>query len=134
MARRLELAERSAESPHPMSEDKRTAERDMDARPYSADEARVAKFFFDRGTGSGDDPIGAILASHAYTTAELTRLRKERDELVEALMPLARWAYDQTQKPSIAECERAFQVYAKATTPDGLAALARARDSGTTEG
>ena len=46
--------------------------RDFDARPYSEDEARVARFFMDEvGIGGGEDPIGAILASHV----ELARQR-----------------------------------------------------------
>lgn len=42
------------------------AERDFDTHPYSADEERVAKFFFDRGVGGGSDPIGALLAGYTY--------------------------------------------------------------------
>lgn len=41
-------------------------ERDLDKNPYSIDEQRVVLFFFERGTGGGDDPIGYILASHQY--------------------------------------------------------------------
>lgn len=40
--------------------------RDMRKKPYSKDEARVAAYFFARGTGGGDDPIGSILASHSF--------------------------------------------------------------------
>jgi hypothetical protein len=50
--------------------------RDLDKNPYSKDEARVAKFFFDRGTGGGDDPIGALIASHEYLAHERNELRK----------------------------------------------------------
>lgn len=39
--------------------------RDLDDRPYTPDEARAAKFFFEAGTGGGDDPIGALIASHS---------------------------------------------------------------------
>lgn len=49
--------------------------RDMGKNPYSPDEARVAKFFFDKGVGGGDDPIGALLASHEYLVAERNLLR-----------------------------------------------------------
>jgi hypothetical protein len=45
-------------------------ERDLDKNPYSTDEQRVAEYFFRCGTGGGDDPIGALLASHAYVVAE----------------------------------------------------------------
>jgi hypothetical protein len=50
--------------------------RDLDSNPYSADEARVAKFFFDKGLGGGDDPIGALMASHEYLVHEGNELRK----------------------------------------------------------
>ena len=50
--------------------------RDLDARPYSADEQRVADFIFERGFGGGDDPIGFILASYDLLThAVLTEHR-----------------------------------------------------------
>lgn len=55
--------------------------RDLDKNPYSEAEQRVAQFFFDRGTGGGDDPIGAILASHQA-------LADQRNEL-------QRWRHDQ---------------------------------------
>lgn len=50
--------------------------RDLDIQPYSADEKRVAEFFFECGVGGGDDPIGNIIASHAYLAAERNRYRK----------------------------------------------------------
>ena len=50
--------------------------RDIEKQPYSPDEARVAKFFVDAGVGGGDDPIGTILASHAYAAAQRNRLRE----------------------------------------------------------
>lgn len=53
--------------------------RDIDKQPYSPDEARVAKFFADRGTGGGDDPIGSILACHEYLIAQ----RKEMQAALE---------------------------------------------------
>lgn len=59
--------------------------RDLDTKPYSADEQRVAKFFFDRGTGGGDDPIGAMLAGYAYIVEERKHLRA-------ALKPFAEFA------------------------------------------
>jgi hypothetical protein len=56
--------------------------RDIEKDPYSKDEARVAKFFSDAGTGGGDDPIGSILASHAYAMAERNRFRTALLEIV----------------------------------------------------
>jgi hypothetical protein len=42
------------------------SERDLDKNPYSPDEQRIAQFFFERGLGGGDDPVGFILSSYAY--------------------------------------------------------------------
>lgn len=50
--------------------------RDMDKHPYSPDEARVARFFFDLGVGGGDDPIGYLIASHQSLVAERNELRE----------------------------------------------------------
>lgn len=50
--------------------------RDIEANPYSTDEQRVAKFFFDKGIGGGDDPIGSLMASHEYLNAQRLRYRK----------------------------------------------------------
>jgi hypothetical protein len=50
--------------------------RDIVAQPYSPDEARVAKFFFDEcHIGGGDDPIGFIIASHAVLATSRALLR-----------------------------------------------------------
>lgn len=57
--------------------------RDLDEKPYSPDEQRVAKFFADAGTGGGDDPIGAILASHAYLAAKRNQMRKTLTSIVD---------------------------------------------------
>lgn len=51
--------------------------RDMDKNPYSPDEKRVAEFFFERGVGGGDDPIGFILASYAMLIEERNMLRRQ---------------------------------------------------------
>ena len=43
--------------------------RDFEKNPYSPDEARVAKYLCERTGGSiggGDDPIGFLIASHAF--------------------------------------------------------------------
>jgi hypothetical protein len=50
--------------------------RDLDEKPYSEDEKRVAKFFFDKGVGGGDDPIGALMASHEMLVAQRNALAK----------------------------------------------------------
>jgi hypothetical protein len=50
--------------------------RDLEKQPYTADEQRVAEFFSECGVGGGDDPIGSIIASHAYLAAERNRYRK----------------------------------------------------------
>jgi len=49
--------------------------RDIKKNSYSSDEMRVAEFFYDRGLGGGDDPIGFLLASYAYLVAERNELR-----------------------------------------------------------
>ncbi len=46
-------------------------ERDFDQNPYSKDEERVAKYLVDlTGIGAGDDPIGFLISSHAFLSAE----------------------------------------------------------------
>jgi hypothetical protein len=60
--------------------------RDIEKSPYSADEQRVAKYFFDRGVGGGDDPIGSLMASHAYAMAQLAELRAKLDEMYSAMV------------------------------------------------
>lgn len=66
--------------------------RDMRKKPYSKDEARVAAYFFARGTGGGDDPIGSILASHSFAIeqrniykAALETLRGELEHAIAAV-------------------------------------------------
>ncbi len=56
-------------------------ERNLEEKPYSEDEKRVAKFFHERGVGGGDDPIGFILASYAYLVEERNDLRSELNRL-----------------------------------------------------
>jgi len=56
--------------------------RDLDQRPYSTDEKRVANFFADFGVGGGDDPIGFLLASYSMLIAERKELRKEVERLL----------------------------------------------------
>lgn len=52
------------------------SERDIDKNPYSTDEARVAKWFCERGIGGGDDPIGALMSLHEFAMAELRAFRE----------------------------------------------------------
>jgi hypothetical protein len=56
-------------------------ERNMVARPYSADEERVVKYIVDlTDIGGGPDPIGFLIASH---NALVERLRAGRAAVVE---------------------------------------------------
>ena len=43
-------------------------DRDFDASPYERQEQRVAEYLSSLGIGGGDDPIGFLIASHAYKT------------------------------------------------------------------
>lgn len=56
------------------------SERDTDRYPYSPDEARVARWFFDKGIGGGDDPIGSLIASHEVLAAERKQLRAQVED------------------------------------------------------
>lgn len=47
--------------------------RDMEARPYSADELRVVEYIrsvTNNNVGAGDDPIGFLLVAHALAVRE----------------------------------------------------------------
>ena len=69
--------------------------RDFDLNPYSPDEARVAKFFSKLGIGGGDDPIGALLASHAMLAAERkSPANGEVDRLRRGLQMIAAMEYE----------------------------------------
>lgn len=49
--------------------------RDIDEKPYSADELRVARWWSERvGVGGGDDPIGGLIASHETVVWQRNRL------------------------------------------------------------
>jgi hypothetical protein len=61
--------------PIPAPHQKEILMRDLEKNPYTADEQRVARFFFDKGVGGGDDPIGSLMASHEYLVAERNELR-----------------------------------------------------------
>lgn len=56
--------------------------RDFDAKPYSADELRVAKWFSGKGLGGGDDPIGAMIASHEHLAWERQQLRTALERII----------------------------------------------------
>lgn len=55
-------------------------DRDLDEKPYSEDEKRVAAWFFKHGIGGGSDPIGALIASHELMAAQR---RQAMDVLIE---------------------------------------------------
>lgn len=45
--------------------------RDLDKRPYSIDEKRVAEWWATKiGVGGGDDPIGCLIVSHECMAAD----------------------------------------------------------------
>ena len=50
--------------------------RDLDKQPYSPDEARVAQFFSRLSVDGGDDPIGALIASHAGLAAQCDEMEQ----------------------------------------------------------
>lgn len=56
--------------------------RDLDKNPYTKDEARVAKFFFDKGLGGGDDPIGFLLSSYEYVIYQRNEALKQLSQLL----------------------------------------------------
>lgn len=65
-------------APHPWERphgDPERQDRDIEAAPYDRQEQRVVNFLWARGLGGGDDPIGFLMASHAYSRAELNRAR-----------------------------------------------------------
>jgi hypothetical protein len=45
-------------------------ERDMEAKPYSPDEMRVAQWLSKKGVGGGDDPIGFLMVSYDWLIEE----------------------------------------------------------------
>lgn len=59
--------------------------RDMDEKPYSPDEARVAEFLSGRGAGGGDDPIGFMLASYALIMDDRKMLLQKFHDAVAVL-------------------------------------------------
>ena len=59
--------------------------RDFDKKPYSPDEERVAKFFFDKGTGGGDDPIGSMMAGYEFAIFQRNELIKQNQNIIETI-------------------------------------------------
>lgn len=54
-----------------------TGERDFEARPYTADEQRVADWLVKRsGIGGGDDPIGFLMGSLVFGVVERDRYKQ----------------------------------------------------------
>ncbi|MEH2517424.1 hypothetical protein V1279_002997 [Bradyrhizobium sp. AZCC 1610] len=51
--------------------------RNLEEKPYTLDEQRVAEFLCNKGVGGGDDPIGFLLASYEYLVHERNELRKQ---------------------------------------------------------
>lgn len=51
--------------------------RDIEKNPYSPDEQRVASWFFEKGIGGGDDPIGSLIALHEFAMAEAKERREQ---------------------------------------------------------
>lgn len=73
--------------------------RDIEKRPYTADETRVARYFADRGTGGGDDPIGAMLAGYAWAVEQRNQYRAALEAIAkEQSASTAFKAADQFQK------------------------------------
>lgn len=53
-------------------------ERDFDTTPYTPDEIRVADWLIKRAPyiGAGDDPVGFLMASYEFMSAQLTDARR----------------------------------------------------------
>ncbi len=57
--------------------------RDIEKRPYSADELRVCEYLqkLAPDIGCGDDPIGLLLASHAAQRLDFDRMTEDLESL-----------------------------------------------------
>lgn len=72
-------------------------DRDLNEKPYTADEKRVVDYITlitDGAVGAGSDPIGFLLASHSYIQRERHNLVTENLKLKgdqETLYYLAKW-------------------------------------------
>lgn len=75
--------------------------RDFGEEPYTADEARVARFLFEIGVGGGEDRIGFILLSHRT-------LADERNAAKDALRQIA--ALDDGEATALAKAYLAGEL------------------------
>lgn len=69
-------------------------DRDMAAKPYTPDEQRVVDYIIsitDGKVGAGDDPIGFLIASHAYTMRERVAEKVANQALQETVNFAAKW-------------------------------------------
>jgi hypothetical protein len=69
--------------------------RDIESHPYSDDEKRVAKYIVEmtnNTAGAGDDPIGFLIASHAYSRQQIQTQREFTKELMEICERYIEWA------------------------------------------
>ncbi len=56
--------------------------RNLDERPYSQEEAEVAKYLMEvAGLGGGDDPVGSLIVSHRELVRQRTLLRTKHPEI-----------------------------------------------------
>jgi len=56
--------------------------RNLDEKPYSREEAEVAKYLMElTGIGGGDDPIGSLIASHRELVRQRAVLSAKHPEI-----------------------------------------------------
>jgi hypothetical protein len=56
--------------------------RNLDEKPYSQEEAEVAKYLMElTGIGGGDDPVGSLIASHRELVRQRTLLRTKHPDI-----------------------------------------------------
>ncbi len=72
--------------------------RNLDEKPYSKEEAEVAKYLMElTGIGGGDDPVGFLIASHCGLVRQRTVLRTKHPEIFKEIAFDAR--DDATRRP-----------------------------------
>lgn len=118
------------------------------AEPFSTDVARIIKFFDEREMGTGDDPIGFLLASYAYVIHERNEARAasspSRAEVIEAVEEMkercARVADDnaslsaELDAPVCRDCSRHIAERIRSlSSPDGTGTTAIDTDFNPTE-
>ena len=60
--------------------------RDLDQKPYSAEEAAVAEYLFQLiGIGGGDDPVGSLIVSHRELVRQRAVLRAKYPEIFDKI-------------------------------------------------